>query len=116
MAANRDIGYVLLALGIMILLFTLYQAYMFYSEATAGTLFTTSSPQQAPPTVGGQGNLTQQIESSMISQVLNQVPIQKYAGYIFAVLLLGVLASIGYKFAMLGINELRNETPKTEKQ
>jgi uncharacterized membrane protein YiaA len=121
-SANKDIGYVMLFFGIAILLFTLYQAYSFYTAAINGTLFPAPKPlsPQNPQLKATNSNSPTQLESALMSgiasELLSELPIQQYAGYVFAVLLLGVFASIGYKFASLGIAELKGETKREEEK
>ena len=117
MDGNKDTGYILLAIGIAILAVTLYTAYSFYSQAINGTLFTSAKTGGSTtiPQFNGTGNATQKIQSALIASITAQLsstlPILEYSNLIFAVILLGVFASIGYKLSMLGINMLRVDKP-----
>ncbi|MDE1768677.1 MAG: hypothetical protein KGH67_03740 [Candidatus Micrarchaeota archaeon] len=111
---NKGIGRALLILGVIILLFTLYEAYSLYDQAVTGNLFANliaQTPHPEPQINVSNLSSPKQIEASMLSaiasQMVSQIPIQQDFSFIIAILLLGLFASIGYKLASLGIAIIR---------
>jgi hypothetical protein len=108
MGRDAWIGYVLLAVGIAVLLFTLYEAYGIFGLFMNGNIF--AAPAQ-PNTVLGNAPASNISESGLVTALLGGIisafPIGKYFSYFLGVIVLGVFASIGYKFAKIGVEMIK---------
>lgn len=111
---NDAFAYAMLVVGIAILLFTFYSAYGLYSNVLSGAFFNStaiSGASTANSTLSVQNSsstsvLISKISNGIVSDLLAQFPFNKYFGLLLAIILLALFASIGYKFAKLGIGLL----------
>lgn len=112
MAANKTLGYILIAVGVLIILFVAFAGYALYVKLISGTL---SFPQYAAGKGAGTGAagslnstsaVVNQAVSSAVSQLLASIPIAMY-GYVFLaiVALYLVLAAAG-RLVIYGIKLL----------
>ncbi len=115
MITDKYVGYTMLAVGIIILFFTLYEAFMMYGIFMQGNLFAI----QAAPTVnvGTQsGNVSESgLASAVLSGLISAFPIGKYFSYLLAIMVLAIFASVGYKFARIGIDIMKTERPVNQR-
>lgn len=105
-------GFVLMTVGILVLLFTFYEAYVLYNGFTSGSLVIPMNTSSATPNTSTNGTLSQainQMGQSIASTVIKAFPINAYFGYVLAVLLLGIFANVGYKIAKLGVELIAAE-------
>lgn len=103
--ASPYLGYALLAVGLIMLVFTFLLGYGIYQTAIAGGLTT--------PTVNISGNNITAVVGSALQSVTLPLNSTIYIAISIAVLFL--FASIGYKIAMIGIKIL-DSNEKTEKK
>ncbi len=111
------IGYVLLVLGVSILLFTFYEAYGIFSLFINGNIF--AQPAQPSVNLGSApaSNISETgLVNALLGGIINAFPIGKYFSYLLGVIVLGVFASIGYKFAKIGVDMIELRYPPEEPQ
>ncbi len=120
MKANSSTGYALLAVGIVILLFTFYQAYTIFNELMTGTFpLLATQGSGAAQQAASQNVSVQQIVGNAVSSALSGLHINTYATIIILLIVLELFASIGYKFAKIGVETLKavpeNQADKKQK-
>ncbi|MCL4404651.1 MAG: hypothetical protein M1544_03920 [Candidatus Marsarchaeota archaeon] len=99
MQSEKALGYAVFILGLAILLVTLYFGYGLYDSIKAQA----ASPQVAVS--ASQNNATVQAISSAVSEAIGQhLPSNQDFLYIIEIILLFLLANIGYKVAILGVH------------
>ncbi|MEM0094510.1 MAG: hypothetical protein QW046_01845 [Candidatus Micrarchaeaceae archaeon] len=103
MNGTEVVGLLIFVLGILILLFTFYEAYLLYEQMLyAGA--------QKPPQVAinaTSASTPQGIVQGVVQGILGSMQLQQISYDFLAIILLLVFASVGYKVAKLGI-ELRS--------
>ena len=105
-STNYILGYIFLAVGIAILGFTFLQAYGIFTEVMNGTfpLLSSTQPQSAQlPTIQSNASI-QTVVGSALSSALSGLHINAYASVFILIAMLAVFASIGYKFAKIGLS------------
>ena len=103
MANNGVYGFIVLALGLIIIGAALYLAYGLYGTF----LMLASAPtQQSAPLPAGNTSTTSGIVNSVINGVVASIPAGKFFYYVLALLALLLFANIGYKFAKIGLSML----------
>jgi len=114
MKANSATGYVLLAIGVVLLAFTFYQAYTIFTQIMQGTfaLFA-SGPQASSAVATGQNASIQNIVGNAVSSALAGLHLDAYATALILLAVLALFASIGYKFAKIGV-ELIKSAPQSQ--
>jgi len=108
---EKPFGYVLIVVGVLILLFTFYEAYVLFNGFLQGSLLPApnlSNATQLTLSMNGTNSTLEQtiigqIGQGIASNILRAFPINIYLGFMLAIVILGVFASIGYKIAKLGI-------------
>lgn len=121
MQNNEIAGYATIAIGVLLLLFTFYQAYTLYLNpfvnigGFSGYLnVNTAQPSGSNPS--NASSIASGIGSSIVSSLIRSIPLNAYFFVTTEVLLLFVFASIGYKFTKLGLNLInRHVQPSTSK-
>ncbi|MGC8478451.1 MAG: hypothetical protein ACP5NE_00790 [Candidatus Micrarchaeia archaeon] len=109
MKTNVATGYALLAIGIIILFFTFYQAYTIFNELMAGTFPLLAATQNAATQQSTSQNVSvQQVVGNAVSSALAGLHINTYATILILLVVLGLFASIGYKFAKIGVEMLKS--------
>ncbi|MEM3227706.1 MAG: hypothetical protein QXR58_00980 [Candidatus Micrarchaeaceae archaeon] len=117
MRANSATGYALLVVGVIILLFTFYQAYTIFVQIMNGTFPLLASQQPLSQTAGtGQNVSIQNAVSSAVSSALAGLHINVYATIVILLGVLALFASIGYKFAKIGVEMIKSGAPQIQKQ
>lgn len=106
MSSNSAVGYTLLAVGVVILLFTFYQAYAIFQGISNGS-FSLLTQTQATTTPQSNTNLSiQSALNTAISSAFSSMHFGAYASTLILLIVLMLFASIGYKFAKIGIGML----------
>jgi hypothetical protein len=101
--ASPYIGYALLAVGLLMLIFTFLLGYGVYQNVTAASMFP---------------NANQKVSGSNLSAVVGSAiqnataPLDSSIYTIISIVVLFLFASIGYKMAMLGIRLLEKSKSK----
>jgi hypothetical protein len=114
MSSNSVVGYALLAVGVLILLFTFYQAYLIFQSISNGS-FSLLTSTQAPATSQPGTNVSiQGVINTAISSAFSSMHFGAYATSLILLVVLALFASIGYKFAKIGINMLSVRASSTD--
>ena len=107
---KKTLGYALMACGLAVLFFTLYEAYVLYVGFTQGSLLSQAQtnsaitiPQSKVTPANNASAVESQLSQSIVSGMTKAFPVNEYFDYVLAVLLLGVFANVGYKLVTLGI-------------
>ena len=87
---------------------------LLFNGFTTGTLVIPMNNTVATGSIPSAGSMssqaaTDQVLQAIVSSVIKDFPINAYFGFILAVLLLGIFASVGYKIAKLGIELIDTE-------
>jgi len=94
--------------GILILLFTFYEAYVLFKGFTNGSIVIPMNTNGNVSIQANNGTLDKaaldQLGQSIADSVIRAFPLNAYFGYVLSVFLLGIFASVGYKIAKLGID------------
>ena len=124
MQHNEIAGYAAIVIGVLLLLFTFYQAYMLFINPFAnigdfsGYINVNTAHQAYPPSSSNlsTSSLESGIASSLAASLISSIPLNAYFFVIIEVLLLFVFASIGYKFTRLGLDLIiRHPSHKSDK-
>ncbi len=128
MQHNEIVGYAIIALGALLLLFTFYQAYALYLNpfiniGNFSGYINVNTGHQAYPSSNSNlssSSLESGIASSLAASLISSIPLNAYFFVTTEVLLLFVFASIGYKFTKLGLDLINQQhalpgTPKAQK-
>jgi uncharacterized membrane protein len=103
---NKIAGTCLLALGVAILLATLFLGYGMYS-AVMRTGANNASQNQTNVAVSNTiAPSMSTIVGAVVSVIVSKTPFATYVSYIAAVIILALFASIGYKISLLGTHML----------
>jgi dolichol kinase len=109
MSSKSVIGYALLAIGVLILAFTFYQAFEIFHEINTGTFQMFSTSQPTP--IINQNTSIQGAINTAISSAFASLHLGGYAESFMLLVILALFASIGYKFAKLGVEMLKASWP-----
>ncbi|MEM3296521.1 MAG: hypothetical protein QW298_01605 [Candidatus Micrarchaeaceae archaeon] len=100
MSGTETIGLLVFGVGILILLFAFYEAYLLYEQMISASAMTST-----PTTVNtAAANTTQGIVQGIVQGIAGYFPFRQATYYLLAIIILFVFASIGYKIAKLGID------------
>ncbi len=108
MAASKTLGYVLIAIGVLIILFVAFVGYTLYGELISGSLSISQYNLKGTPT-GSSGNasnasaLVNQVASNVVSQVLASLPLAMYGYVLLAILALFLVLSAAGRLVIYGI-------------
>ena len=97
MQSEKTIAYVAFAIGVLIILFTLYMGYGLY-----GTIITQANAPIASSSASS-GSLNQSISSAINSAIGSHLP-SSGVFLLLDIILLFLFANIGYKIAILGVH------------
>ena len=98
MQSEKTIAYVAFAIGVLIILFTLYMGYGLY-----GTIITQANAPIASSSASS-GSLNQSISSAINSAIGSHLPSSGVFLLLLDIILLFLFANIGYKIAILGVH------------
>ena len=114
---KETLGVIFIFTGIILLLFTFYEAYVLYRGFVGGTLVLPANTNTSVSIAATNGTLDRaalnQLGQSIADSMIKAFPLNTYFGYVLSVLLLGVFASVGYKIAKLGIDLTNAEKHRT---
>jgi hypothetical protein len=112
MEINKVIGYVLLALGLIMIGWTLWQSYnIFTDKASAPLIFKTQADQQAA--AGSNTDLQTQINQAIqkqLNQILPQATITKILNLIAWSLLAWILITVGGAVSRIGVKLINGKS------
>jgi hypothetical protein len=109
MAYNSKVGNVIFALGIVILLFTFYEAYSLYTQMLSAS--------SQPPAQISLNNTSANSVSAALAYILpSSLPSKSLFYDLLAIFVLFVFGSIGYKIAKLGLEMKGLEKQQSPKQ
>ena len=101
MENNRIYGYILILIGLFILGFVFYIAYSMFTALYALA--------QLPSNPVNLSNVNaSDITSAIATNLVNSIPSKNLVYYIISIMLLFLLASIGFKFSEIGVKLLHN--------
>jgi hypothetical protein len=112
MAYNSKVGNAVFALGIVILLFTFYEAYSLYTQMR-------SASTQPPAPISLNNASANSVGAALADILPSTLPSKSLFYDLLAVFVLFVFGSIGYKIAKLGLEmkglEKQQQSPKQQK-
>ncbi|MGC8537628.1 MAG: hypothetical protein ACP5MZ_01420 [Candidatus Micrarchaeia archaeon] len=109
MAYNSNIGNAVFALGIVILLFTFYEAYSLYTQML-------SASTQPPAPISLNNTSANSVGAALADILPSTLPSKSLFYDLLAVFVLFVFGSIGYKVAKLGLEMKGLDKPQSTKQ
>ena len=96
MAYNSKVGNIVFAMGMALLLFTFYEAYVLYTQM----MILSSQP---PPQIKLNSTSASSIGAALADILPNSLPSEALFYKIIAIFVLLVFGSVGYKVAKLGL-------------
>lgn len=113
MISNKIVGYTLLIVGLLLIVFTLYQSYnIFMGNSSAPLVFKVQAPAQPSKTsgVGSLQDLQKQLNEEIFKQIGQMIPaetLSKILNLLSWSILAGILIFGGGQISSLGIKMVR---------
>ena len=99
MQSEKTLAYAAFAIGVLIILFTLYMGYGLY-----GTIMAKANAPSSVTTSSSASSLNQSISSAISSAIGAHLPSSGTFLLLLEIILLFLFANIGYKIAILGVH------------